>query len=336
MNWDVIADVNAWFLGTAPNYGWLIKDSAENSGANERGRFSSSENGAAGERPALAVTYLKADSALSTATVEVGSYGPIKATFTHTGGPGADQINQVSFIVPAGWSDISTATAGFTVSAPAGKNWNVTGVPAGPNGPQTVTVTAAGGASDLADGEAIEIALNARAPWLSGNSIWPFTVVGAAGGTHVPPSRTISVVGASLEFTPSTDTSLAPVTLTGIDSTTTGLLGLLNVRDARGTGGGWNVVIASTDFALSGNPAVTISAANFTVPTAPPVNIISGSAPPTTAAGSLAGAGLAVMNAAPGSGMGHYEVAPGLELLVPAQAFSGTYEATITQTIVGL
>lgn len=336
MNWNVFSDVIAWVSGAAVNSGWLIKDSAENSNNSQSGRFGSAENGTAAERPALDVTYLRADSALSVATVDVGFYGQIKVTFTHTGGAGADQANQVAFIVPAGWSDIPTTSGGYTVTAPGGKTWNVTGVPAGPDGPQTVTVSAATGASDLANGQAVEVTFNVRAPWLSGNSIWPFTTVGAAGGTHVPATRTINVVGASLDFIPSVDTSLTEVTLSGMDATSTGVLGLLSVRDARGTGSGWNVVISSTDFTQAGNPGATIPADNFVVQMLPTINIISGSAPPTTAAGSLAGAGLAIMNAADGSGMGHYEVTPSLELLVPAHAFSGIYEATITETIVGL
>jgi len=336
MNWNVAADVGAWVSGTAANYGWLIKDAAENSGVQQRGRFASRENGNAGLNPALAVTYLRAGSTLSTGTAQTGWYGRMKVFFTNSAGAGGDQVHQVSFIIPAGWSNISTSTAGYTILAPVGKTWNITSVPAGPNGPQTVTITAATGASDLADGQTVEIDFNARAPWLSGNSIWPSTAYGAAGGTHIPVSRTVNVTGTTLDFTPTIDTSLAAMTLTGVDATTTGNLGALNVRDGRGTGTGWSVVIASTDFRLAGNPVFTIPAAGFTVPVAPAVNTISGQAPPATAAGLLAGAGLTVMNATAGSGMGQYEVVPGLELAVPAQTLSGTYEATMTETIIGL
>ncbi|MDP1808059.1 MAG: DNRLRE domain-containing protein [Actinomycetota bacterium] len=336
MSWNVLTDVAAWVSGAAANFGWLIKDAVENSGNRQRGRFGSAENGTAAERPALDVTYLRADSALSTATVPVGWYGQVGATFSHNGGAGADQVHQVSFVIPAGWSNISTATAGYTVTAPAGKAWNVTAAPSGPDGPQTVTVTAVNGAADLADGETVSIIFNAMAPWLSGNSVWPFTAFGAAGGTNIPASRTVDVTGTTLDFTPSLDTSLAPMTLSGTDSSTTGNLGALNVRDGRGAGGGWSVAIVSTDFKMAGNPAMTIPAGGFWVPTAPAVDILSGAAPPATAAGSLAGAGLTLMNASAGSGMGHYEVSPALELLVPAQTLSGTYESTMTETIIGL
>ena len=326
----------AWSSGAAVNNGWFVKDAAENSGSRQRGRFRSRETGTAAQRPALDVTYLRADSALSTATVGVGSYGQIAATFTHNGGAGADQISQVSFVIPADWSDISTSTADYAVTAPAGKTWNVTTAPAGPTGPQTVTVTSAGGAFDLANGEAITITFNVRAPWLSGNSVWPFTVIGAAGGSHLPASRTIAVTGTTLDFTPSADTSLSPMTLSGADATATGNLGTLNVRDGRGSGNGWSVVVASTDFIMSGSPAEIIPAGGFFIPVAPPVNIISGTAPPTSAAGSVAGAGLTLMNAGAGFGVGHYEVVPDLELLIPAQTLVGTYEATVTETIIGL
>ena len=84
LQWDVTADVNAFLAGTAPNYGWLLKDNTEGSGGEFR--FASRESGATSQRPRLAITYgpclptpSVTPTATPTATVEVGSPTP---TFT--------------------------------------------------------------------------------------------------------------------------------------------------------------------------------------------------------------------------------------------------------------
>jgi hypothetical protein len=81
--------------------------------------------------------------------------------------------------------------------------------------------------------------------------------------------------------------------------------------------------------------SATISANGLVVPAPPVITVISGADAPVGGAGSLAGAGVAILSAAPGTGMGHYILSPLLELLVPVQTLSGSYQATMTATIVG-
>ena len=56
LSWSVSSDVSAFIAGTANN-GWLIKDSVENAGTAVETVFGSSENGTAGNRPSLTITY---------------------------------------------------------------------------------------------------------------------------------------------------------------------------------------------------------------------------------------------------------------------------------------
>jgi hypothetical protein len=55
LQWDVTADVAAFVAGTAPNYGWLVKDS--NEGTGKESRFASRETNTA-NRPQLQITFV--------------------------------------------------------------------------------------------------------------------------------------------------------------------------------------------------------------------------------------------------------------------------------------
>lgn len=59
VTWNIKADVQAYVLGTAVNYGTLIKDSLENAGAANIHTFGMKENGTPSNRPSLTVTYLR-------------------------------------------------------------------------------------------------------------------------------------------------------------------------------------------------------------------------------------------------------------------------------------
>lgn len=154
-------------------------------------------------------------------------------------------------------------------------------------------------------------------------------------GAGVATADTVTVVinGGTLSMTAGGNQTLNPVTLDGTDKSTTGSLGTLDVKDARGTGAGWNVVVASTDFVKTGDPTKTIAAGGFNVPAAPVVTTVAGNAAPTSFAGALNGAGLKLLSAALDEGMGEYQTTPDLQLAVPAETYAGTYTATVTETV---
>ncbi len=334
MFWKVISDVGAWHGGSASNFGWLVRDQTENRKPKQSGKFSSRENGDPALSPSLVVTYLVASATVSIDTVQVGAYAAFRVTFANTGGPDGDQVNQVSFNIPAAWGQVPMVAGDYTITAPAGKSWNITAVPPAPDGPQTVTVTAVTGADDLADSETLDIVFYLRSPWVIGVTNWTFATLGAAGGTYLPADWIMRTTTGTLDFRPGLNQLMNAVALTGLDTSASGSLGVLSVRDGRGTAGGWSVTVASTDFVNSVDPSLVIPASGLSISSVPLVTVVSGGTPPTAAAGSLAGVGLQLLSAPAGTGVGEYRVTPDLELIVPAATISGTYSATITETII--
>jgi hypothetical protein len=55
--WDVTADLAAFVAGTATNYGWMIRDDAENSATARLARFSTREANVLAQSPQLIITY---------------------------------------------------------------------------------------------------------------------------------------------------------------------------------------------------------------------------------------------------------------------------------------
>ena len=155
-----------------------------------------------------------------------------------------------------------------------------------------------------------------------------------AAGMAVAETVTVVVNGGNLSMTAGGNQTLNPVTLNGTNQNTAGSLGTLDVIDARGTGAGWNVVVSSTDFAKFGDPGKTIAATGFDIPVAPVVTTVAGNTAPTSNSGNLNGGGLKLLSAALDQGMGNYQVTPGLQLTVPAQTYTGTYTATVTETVI--
>ena len=155
-------------------------------------------------------------------------------------------------------------------------------------------------------------------------------------GAAVALADTVSVAinGDTLSMTTGGNQSLTPVTLNGLDQTTGGSLGSYLVADARGTGAGWNVVIAATDFEKVGDPTKTIPASGFQVTPAPAVTTVAGNAAPSSFTGVLGGGGNKILSAAIGAGMGTYQATPAVTLDVPAETYAGTYDSTVTATVI--
>jgi hypothetical protein len=148
---------------------------------------------------------------------------------------------------------------------------------------------------------------------------------------------TVTISGGSLSET-AANVSMSGVTLDGTDQTSTSAFGdnSWSVTDARGTGAGWNVTIASTDFTDTGK-TIDISAADslFKIQlTADHITVTAGSAAPTssvTSLTSIADSTLKILSAADdGTGMGSYAYQPNFELGVAAETYAGSYTATLT------
>ena len=155
----------------------------------------------------------------------------------------------------------------------------------------------------------------------------------AAPITTVQAARvTVRINGGPLGLGLSGPAELAEVDVTGADQRTGGTLGLIDIRDARGTGAGWNLVAEATDFINRENDSYLIDGAGFYAGAPAPVTTVAGGAAPLSFSGSL-GSPVKLLSAAAGGGMGHYQTQPPVTLDIPADVFAGTYDSTLTLTL---
>ena len=107
------------------------------------------------------------------------------------------------------------------------------------------------------------------------------------------------------------------------------------VRDPTGTGAGYRVNIRATNFV---NGSHSIPVGNFRLALAnADIVTVDGNSKPTSALTSLTPLSTSdqtLLSAATDTGMGTYNVTPGFTLTIPADAYAGTYNATVTATIV--
>lgn len=142
----------------------------------------------------------------------------------------------------------------------------------------------------------------------------------------------VTVKSGPLGFTLTGTSDLAGVALTGYDQTTTGSLGTIDIRDARGTGAGWDLILQVEDFANTDGSGASIPAAGFAVDGTSTVTAVAGNASPTAFSGML-DSPLLLLSADPHTGMGIFQTEPALSLAIPADTIAGTYETTVTVTI---
>ena len=157
------------------------------------------------------------------------------------------------------------------------------------------------------------LALTTAAAALAGTMTATATVSGAAGISLNLPS------GPSLTNT-----------LDGTDQTVN-YAPLLDVADARGTGAGWNLSISATTFSdgsghtLAPGQVSSVSAACKAGSTCTAASS-SGITYPLTISGTAA----KFFNAAVNSGLGKVDVTPSVDVVIPGNAFAGTYTSTVT------
>lgn len=143
---------------------------------------------------------------------------------------------------------------------------------------------------------------------------------------------TLTIHGGPLGFSSSSPT-LSPVEITGLDQITTGKLGLFDIKDARGTGAGWQITAQATDFVSRADPGHIIKAAGLTISEPPSVIVIAGNNPPQSSSGPL-DAPLKFLSSPVNGGMGRYRTEPKVSLDIPADTFSGIYDSTLTTTLI--
>lgn len=152
------------------------------------------------------------------------------------------------------------------------------------------------------------------------------TTAAALAGTMTATATVAGTAGISLNLPSGPSFSS---TLDGTDQTVS-YSPLLGVVDARGTGAGWNLTMSSTGF--SDGSGHTLAAGTVTGVSAA-CHAGSSCTAATNAIGypiGLSTTAAKFFNASANTGMGKVDVTPSVSVLIPGNAFAGTYTSTVT------
>jgi hypothetical protein len=116
----------------------------------------------------------------------------------------------------------------------------------------------------------------------------------------------------------------------------------LSVQDTRGTGGGWNATVTSTQFTTGGATPNTLATNASTITGVAVANGTGSSTSPTNSitygvavpAGATPPTAVKIFNAAANTGMGKFTLTPTFGVFVPQNSFAGSYTSTLTLAIV--
>jgi hypothetical protein len=157
------------------------------------------------------------------------------------------------------------------------------------------------------------LALTTAAAALAANLTATATVTGTAGISFNLPA------GPSLTST-----------LDGTDQTVS-YAPVLGVVDARGSGAGWNLQISATTFSDgSGHTLAPGQVASVTAACQGGNSCTAASSSGVTYPLTVSGTGTKFFNAAVNSGLGKLDVTPTIDVVVPGNAFAGSYTSTVT------
>lgn len=159
-------------------------------------------------------------------------------------------------------------------------------------------------------------------------------------------TTSVALTAGTLSFTtaPLAD-NFASTTLTGATQTITTNYNDWRVKDARGSGAGWNVTMLASQFSDGGATPKTLPASSLKLkqPVVTVVDPLNLALPPVVTVGpyTLDGASaIKVASAAAAAGQGEWNfdhanlvASKDLELTIPANASAATYTSTITSTL---
>ena len=151
-------------------------------------------------------------------------------------------------------------------------------------------------------------------------------------------TATATITGAGSVSLASGTTASFSDTLDGTDQTVSYQIPL-TVIDARGTGGGWNMTVTSTQFTAGAHTLAT-SASSMTAVTSAcnagstctnPTNAIA--LPIAVPAGITAPTAVKFFNSAANTGMGSFTVTPTISVTIPGNAYAGSYASIVTVAV---
>ena len=156
------------------------------------------------------------------------------------------------------------------------------------------------------------VALAAATAALAGNLTATVTVSGAAGMSMNLPA----------------DPSLTE-TLDGTDQVVT-WSAILGIVDARGTGAGWNLTLATTTFADGSGHTLAPGAVTAVGAVCQGGSSCTGATNSVTYPITISGTAVKFFNAAANTGLGKVNVTPSVDVAIPGNAYAGTYTSTVT------
>lgn len=111
----------------------------------------------------------------------------------------------------------------------------------------------------------------------------------------------------------------------------------IDVKDDTGSGAGWKVTFAASQFTSVESKTLATSALSITAVNEADQGTGTYTAPNSNVSYSSAvvpGAGTVTLyNAATNTGMGHFRLTPAFKVHIPANAYAGTYSSTFTVTV---
>jgi len=153
------------------------------------------------------------------------------------------------------------------------------------------------------------------------------TAAAALAGTYAATAAVSGTAGVSLSLP--TGPSLTS-TLDGTDQTAT-YAPILGVIDARGSGFGWNLTVAATTFSDgSGHTLAPGTVSSVTSACHAGNTCTAATSSGITYPLTIGGTALKFFNAAVNTGLGKVDVTPSIDVLIPGNAFAGTYTSTVT------
>ena len=153
----------------------------------------------------------------------------------------------------------------------------------------------------------------------------------------------VTVTAAEISLGAISVSDFGAVTLDGTANTTSATMAAFSVNDARGSGAGWNVTIAATEFAewdgsayVDGGKTLGTSRTSLGNATVAKIDETSSNVPTMTAGVYTldAGAAVEIASAGEGEGMGTYTITPGaVSLTVDADAYARNYRSDVTVSL---
>jgi hypothetical protein len=178
--------------------------------------------------------------------------------------------------------------------------------------------------------------MNKRAAALLLPLVIALAAAAVAAASNITATATVTGAG-SVSLAAGTTASFSD-TLDDTDQTVTYQLPL-TVVDARGTGGGWNMTVTSTQF-TTGTRTLATNASSLTTLAATcnagstctnPTNAIA--LPVALPAGVTAPTAVKFFNSAANTGMGSFTVTPTVSVTIPGNAYAGSYQSTVTVAV---